>query len=173
MPDPETVRTTIDRSVRALTLRPGTGLKTAVSRIRVHDGTTCDIEEGRWKLVADLSEKGGGNGAGPDPGVLGRAALGSCLAMGYAIWAAVRGVPVSNIEVEIQADFDVGGQYGLGDAAPGYSEIRYSVVIESPAPEADVMAVIEEADRKSSYLDVFTRPQKLVRDVRIVAVPGE
>lgn len=172
MPDPETVRTTIDRSIRALTLRPGTGLKTAVSRIRVRDGTTCEIEEGRWKLVADLSEKGGGNGAGPDPGVLGRAALGSCLAMGYAIWAAVRGVPMSSIEVEIHADFDVGGQYGVGDAPPGYTEIRCKVAIESPAPKAEVMAVVEEADRRSSYLDVFTRAQKVVRDIHI-ATPGE
>jgi hypothetical protein len=92
--------------------------------------------------------------------------------MGYVIWAAVRGVPLSAVEVEVQADFDAGAQYGLGEAPAGYTEVRYRVSIESPAPEADVMRVIEEAEDRSPYFDVFTRGQKLVRSVRVVN-PGD
>jgi uncharacterized OsmC-like protein len=167
MAQAEKIRTATERSIKTLGLRPTMGRKTAVSRIRVRDGLTCDVEEGRWKLTSDLSEVAGGNGLGPDPGVLGRAALGSCVAMGYMMWAAVRGVPVSAVEVEVQADFDAGGQYGVGEAVPGYSEVRYAVNIESPAPEADILALVEEADAKSPYLDVFGRAQKLVRTVEV------
>ena len=71
-----------ERSARALTLRPSLGRSTGVSRARVSNGLTCQIEEGPWKLVADLPAQVGGDAAGPTPGVLGRAALGSCLAMG-------------------------------------------------------------------------------------------
>jgi uncharacterized OsmC-like protein len=172
MSDADAIRIATERSIKALTLRPAMGLKTAVSRTRVRGGTTCDVEEGRWKIVADMGETVGGGGLGPDPGVLGRAALGSCLAMGYVIWAAVRGVPLSAVEVEVQADFDAGAQYGLGEAPAGYTEVRYRVSIESPAPEADVMRVIEEAEDRSPYFDVFTRGQKLVRSVRVVN-PGD
>ena len=50
------------------------------------DGTTCEVTEGKWSLTADLSEKIGGNGLGPDSGVLGRAAFGSCAAASYVLW---------------------------------------------------------------------------------------
>jgi uncharacterized OsmC-like protein len=167
MSDEKALRTVTERSIRALTLRPELGVKTSVSRVRVRDGLTCDIEEGRWKIVADLSEKAGGGGEGPDPGVLARGALGSCLAIGYVISAAMRDVPLVGVEVEVHADFDVGAQYGLGDAPPGYTEVRYTVSIESSASEGDIMEVIEEAEGRSPYLDVFTRAQKLVRSVKI------
>jgi uncharacterized OsmC-like protein len=172
MSDDKTLRIFAERSIRALSLRPEIGIKTSVSRVRVRDGLTCDIEEGRWKIVADLSEKAGGNGEGPDPGVLARGALGRCLAMGYVISAAMRGVPLGSVEVEVHADFDIGAQYGLGNAPPGYTEVRYTVSIESPAPEEEVMGVLEEAESRSPYFDVFTRAQKLVRSVEITR-PGE
>lgn len=161
------LRTTMERSVKAMTLRPGVGRHTAVSTTRIVDGIACEIEEGRWKLVTDLSEKGGGTGTGPDPGVLGRAALGSCLAMGVKMFAVFRGVDVKGVEVEVQADFDVAAQYGMGDCPPGYTEVRYTISVESDAPEADVMRIVEEAEHNSPWVDVYGRAQKLVRSVTL------
>ena len=97
----------------------------------------------------------------------GRAALGSCLAIGYAMRAAKLGVPMAGIEVEVQADYDDGALFGVGDAPPGYSEIRYIVTLETEAPEADVLKVLDEADVHSPYLDVFRRAQRCTRTVRI------
>jgi uncharacterized OsmC-like protein len=166
------IRTHFERSVKAMSLRPAVGRKTAVSTTRLGENLACEITEGRWTLVADLSEKGGGEGKGPDPGVLGRAALGSCLAMGVKIWAAYKGVSVSAVDVTVEADFDAGAQYGVGDSPPGYTEVRYSIRVESPAPEADVMDVIKTAERCSPWLDVFARAQVTRRDARVEA-PGE
>jgi len=157
----------LERNIRAVERMPSVGRKTAVSKTRIVDGVHCETEEGRWKVVSDLHEKSGGRGAGPDPGVLGRAALGSCLAMGYVLWAAKLEVPVSNVEVEIEADFDARGQYGVAQLPAGYLEVRYTVSIESAAPEADLLRVIDKADACSAYHDVFSRAQKLVRTVRI------
>jgi uncharacterized OsmC-like protein len=159
----------MERSIKALTLRPAVGKRTAVSTARVTDGVACEIEEGRWKLTADLSEKGGGTGTGPDPGVLGRAALGSCMAMGIRQWAAYLGVPVSSVEVVVEADFDVGAQYGVGDCPPGYTEVRYTVTVESEADEAEVMQCVEKTQQTSPWLDVFARGQKMVGAVNVRA----
>ena len=163
----ETIRTVFGRNARALSLRPALGQKTAVTTARIVDGLRCEVEEGRWKIVADTSEKSGGTGAGPDPGFIGRAALGACLAMGYVTWAAHLHVPITRVEVELQADFDVRGQYGQDGVRPGYSEIRCLVHIESEAPEADVRRVADTADAASMYWDVFANPVKLVRDLRV------
>lgn len=49
--------------------KPEKALNTSTSRVRIDDGLTCHIEEGPWKLVADMSAKAGGSAAGPTPGV--------------------------------------------------------------------------------------------------------
>jgi len=163
----ERIATAFARNAKAVNLRPAIGQKTAVTTARLTEGLRCEIVDGRWTLVSDTSEKSGGTGAGPDPGMIGRAALASCLAIGYRTWAAYLQVPVSGIEVEVQADFDARGQYGAEDIPAGYSEIRCIVRIESDASEADIARVVEEADKASMYWDVFSRPQKLVRQVTV------
>lgn len=162
------VRVAFERCAKALTLRPSLGLSTGVSRTRIRQGLTCEIEEGPWKLVADMPAQAGGNGTGPTPGVLGRAAFGSCLAIGYMMQAARLGVPITSIEVEVQADYDDGALFGVSSAPPGYLDVRYTVTVESSATESDVLRVLDEGDAHSPYLDVFSRAQTCRRTVRIV-----
>src|SRR5712672_903803 len=131
----ESVKTAFERNGRAMELRPAIGQKTAVTKIRVLEGVHSEAEEGRWKVVSDLSEKSGGTAMGPDPSMLVRSALGNCLAMGYVIYAAHLGVPISDVEVELQADFDGRGQHDVAGIPAGYAEVRYLVRIESTASE--------------------------------------
>lgn len=165
----ERIKSAFRRNRQALELRPSVGQGTARTRVTLRDDLTCDIEDGKWTLVADMSEKHGGAGAGPDPGVLGRAALGSCLVICYRQWAEHLEIPVSGIEVEVQGDYDSRGSHGVGDVAPGYREVRYVVTIESEASEEDIMRLIDAADRHSPWLDDFTRPLTVRREVHINA----
>src|SRR3990172_11191230 len=140
----EKMRTALERNMKAVELRPSVGRGTAVTRVRIRDGCTAEIEDGPWKLIADESTKDGGNGEGPDPGVYGRAALGTCVAMGYALWAAQLGVPVDGIEVDVHADYNAVGMYGVDDSvAPGWGAMRYIVRIESSAPEGGGLRAID------------------------------
>ena len=172
MRDQTRIKSAMDRSVAALRARPFLGQGTAVTKVRLQEGLTCEVEEGDWKFVAGMSEKAGGDNAGPNPGILGRGSLGACLAIGYSMWAARRGVPLSGLEVEIQADYDVRGEYGVADIPPRYMQVRYLVTVESAAPEAEVMAMLDEADAHSSYHDLWRRAVDLRRQVRVVA-PAE
>lgn len=165
----ETIRTTLERNAKALSLRPAIGQGTAVTRVRLVDGLSCEIEEGSWKLVADMSPKSGGEGKGPNPGILGRGALGSCLAIGYAMWAARLGVPLMSLQVEVQADYDSRGELGVADVPPGYAQVRYVVTVESEASENAVRRMLDTADAHSSYRDIFARAIDLRREVRIRA----
>jgi uncharacterized OsmC-like protein len=163
----ESIKTAFERNGRAVELRPAIGQKTAVTKVRVVQGLHCEAEEGRWKVVADASEKSGGTAMGPDPGLLVRSALGTCLAMGYVIWAAHLGVALHDVEVEVHADFDARGQHDLAGIPAGYSEIRYFVRIESDASESDIQRVVETADRASMVGDVFRRPHTMKRTLSI------
>ncbi len=161
------IKAKFERIVEALTADPASGRGTGKTIARVRDGLACEIESGPWRFVADLPKTTGGTESGPTPGMYGRAALGSCLAIGYALRAARHGVKLDSIEVEVQADYDDGALYGTRDVPAGYSEIRCIVTVETSAPEADVMRVLDEADRHSPYLDIFQRAQRCVRTVRI------
>ena len=87
--------------------------------------------------------------------------------MGYVTWAAHLGVPVSDVEVDVHADFDARGQHGVDGIPAGYSEVRYEVRITSSAPEADIQRVADAADRASMVGDVFARAHKLVRHLTV------
>jgi uncharacterized OsmC-like protein len=172
MTDIEHIKSAFERNVQALTLRPIIGQKTYVTTARVRDGLTCEIEDGPWKLTADLTKKSGGSEAGPTPGTFGRAALGSCLAMSYVLWAAALGVPLTEVEVEVQADADARGMYGIADVPAGYTEVRYRVCIASSAPVEAVIRVLDIAEAHSPYVDVFRREQRLRREVHIAGLEG-
>lgn len=164
------IRAAIDRNVKAVSLRPAAGQGTAVTRVLLRPGLACEVEEGPWKFSVGMTEKYGGSNAGPNPGVYGRAALGSCLAIGYAMWAARMAVPIDSLSVEVHADYDVRGELGVEkDVRPGYTKIRYVVTVESAASEADVMRMLDTADRHSSWLDDISQPVPVEREVHLTA----
>jgi uncharacterized OsmC-like protein len=164
----ESIKTGFERSVKALSLKPALGLGVGVSKTKVINGLVCEIEEGPWKFLADMPEQVGGNGSAPTPGVYGRAALGSCLAIGYMFYFAKHSVPVLSLEVEVQADYNDGALFGTTtDVSPGYLEVRYIVTVESDASEENILKVLNDGDAHSPYLDVFSRAQKCVRQVLI------
>jgi uncharacterized OsmC-like protein len=164
------LRTLLERNAEAVSLRPSIGQFTGRTRVRLKPGLACEVTDGEWTLTAGVGAKNGGNNAGPNPGVLGRGALGSCLAISYAMWAARLGVELDSLEVEIEADYDTRGELGVSDEVPpGYSQVRYIVTVTSPASEADVLRVLDMTDKYCPYLDVFARAIEMRREVRITA----
>jgi uncharacterized OsmC-like protein len=162
------IRTVIERNVKAVALRPSVGQNTARTSVRLRPGLECEVTEGQWSLTVAMSQKSGGTNAGPNPGVLGRGALGSCLALGYAMWALRLGVPLDALEVEVEADYDSRGELGLSDdVPPGYTQVRYVVTVTSRASEDEIRRLLDTADRYSPYRDVFARAHDVRREVRI------
>ncbi len=137
--------------------RPEFGKETDVSIARLTDGLACVTSEKSWTFECDMPDMAGGRNTGPTPGVLLRAALGSCLAMGYKIRACLLGIELTSVTVTVSSDSALAGMVDLeSDYRPGYSEIRYHVEIESSASESDIHRVINDADQLSPILDAFS-----------------
>jgi uncharacterized OsmC-like protein len=168
IPSSDAIRDVLERNARAVSLKPAVGQGTSRTQVRLQPGLACTVEEGEWTLTVGMSHKSGGSNAGPNPGVLGRGALGSCLTIGYAMWAARLRVPLRSLEVTVEADYDRRGELGVDDTVPpGYLQVRYIVTVDSPAPEADVVALIDTADKYSSYLDVYRRAHDVRRELHV------
>ncbi len=168
MADLTKIREIAERNAQTLALKPTRGHLTGITKARLVDGLRCEIEEGPWKLAADMPLKAGGEETAPTPGMLGRGALASCLVIGISMWAARLGVSIDALEVEVKADFDARGELGVGkNIPPGYQEVRYSISIDSPASEKAIVELLETAERHSPYVDVFSRAQTMKRILRL------
>lgn len=166
MADPKKIREIAERNVKLLSRKSGRGRLKGVTTARIEDGLRCVIEDGPWKLSADMPVKAGGEETAPPPGTLGRGALASCIAITIAGWAARSEVPIDAVQVEVQADFDARGELGMDDSIPpGYQEVRYVISVDSPASADEVAKLVEVAERYSPYLDVFARGQTMKRTV--------
>jgi uncharacterized OsmC-like protein len=170
--DQRTIKQIFERNVELLTHRPARGLLTFATTARLVDSLRCEIEEGAWRLAADMPAKIGGTDTAPSPGVLGRGALASCLVIGISRWAARLDVPLDELEVEVEADVDARGELGMSEEIrPGYGEVRYTISLRSSAPRALVDELIATAERHSPYLDIFGRAVAL-RGIRHVNGAG-
>ena len=169
MSSPASIKDALERNASVVAARPSVGQGTAVTRVTLHPGLACDVEDGSWKFSVGMTEKYGGLNNAPNPGVYGRAALGSCLAIGYGMWAARLEVPIRALTVEVRANYDVRGELGVDDAIrPGYTSMVYVVTVDSDASDAEIHRLLDTADRHSSWLDDLRNPVPLTRDVRIV-----
>ncbi len=45
MTDPSTIRTALERNVKAVSLRPSTGQGTKTTKVRLRPGLACDVED--------------------------------------------------------------------------------------------------------------------------------
>jgi 2-polyprenyl-3-methyl-5-hydroxy-6-metoxy-1,4-benzoquinol methylase len=66
----EEIKVTFERNAKAMALRPAVWRGTAVTKVKLRDGLTCDVEDGAWKHTVDMSPKSGGEGRGPGERVL-------------------------------------------------------------------------------------------------------
>ena len=158
----------IERLESAVARRPGFGVGTSRSVTTSIDGIRCSTAEGSWCTDTDLPAALGGTGSAPTPSVLLRAALGSCMAMSYALRAAKHRIELSSIRVTVETDSEIAGMLLVDSEAPaGFTGTRYHVEIESPAAHDEVLRVIDEGDRLSPLLDVFTRVNAMQRTTSI------
>ena len=138
-----------------------------------HRGTKTIVEVGSFEvggqsffpptrkflLMIEEPELMGGVDSAPTPIETAVAALAGCLSNGIATNAALFDVPLDRIDIEIEADIDFKGFLGHDKSVrSGISDIRYTVTIQSPAPEDKVRRCKETLDRKSAVRDTLANP---------------
>ena len=160
----------LDRKIRE---NPALGKRTVKLRSTWKRGVKALIEIGaqevlgkpatpptrRFFVAMDAPAGLGGVDAGPTAAESLVAALAGCLTSGIAANAALFDVPIAGIAIDIEADIDFRGLFGHDKSVRnGFSDIRYTVTIQSPAPEEKVRRCKETIDRKSPVGDTIANP---------------
>ena len=94
------------------------------------------------------------------------AALGSCQAITYHIWAAQLGIELDSVSVRVEGDLDLRGFFGLDDTVrPGFTAVRVEVTVTGPESTERYAELAAAVDEHCPVLDLFKNPVPVTREV--------
>jgi uncharacterized OsmC-like protein len=94
-------------------------------------------------VVSDEPEFLGGEDTGCKPGELALGALGSCLVVGIVMNAALQGITIKELDLEVEANGYLPAFLGLARGNPGYTDLRVHINVKSDATP-DQLAALRE-----------------------------
>jgi uncharacterized OsmC-like protein len=98
------------------------------------------------------------------------AALGSCQAITYQVWAAQLGVKLDKVAVEVEGDIDLRGFFGLDQRVrAGFDAVRIRVRLEGPESDDRYQKLADAVDAHCPVLDLFRNPVPVERAVTVAA----
>lgn len=145
--------------INAVKENPALGKRTFKATTKWLGGTKSQSTIRDFKVDADEPKELVGTDTAPNPVEIVLAALGSCLVTGYAANAAALGIEIENMWIELKGDLDLQGFFGLSDEVrPGYSDIRYTTHIKSPAPKEKLEELRKHVEKTSPCGDICANP---------------
>ena len=88
--------------------------------------------------------------------------------MRYQMLAAEEGIELSAVRVTVETDSELRGLLQPDAAVPaGFTDVRYRVELDSPAPTSELERMVDHADRLSPILDALTRANRVQRTIAI------
>lgn len=108
----------------------------------------------------------GGTDTAPNPVEQLLAALGNCLAVGYAANASAAGIEITDLRISMEGDLDLHTFLGLADGNAGYSAIRVKVDLKSNATEEQLRALHDKVVSTSPVGHTLRRAVPVQIDLR-------
>lgn len=172
MPITESIKTVMERNIKAVKLKPSVGIGIETMRTETTSGGLCQITDGDTSLTVDLSKDYGGGETTPNAGFYARAALSACMAQGYVTWAAYHGVDIGKINIKITSEYDMRGNLGIDpEVRGGITSLHYVVSIESSADPEKVRKIIDQSDAVDYVRDIFVGELAMTRELHVLPMP--
>jgi uncharacterized OsmC-like protein len=130
---------------------------------------TVNVGSGH-KFTVDEPEAIGGGNVAANPAEYALAALGSCQAITYQVWAAQLGVKLDKVSIDIDGDIDLRGFLGIDDRIrAGFNAVRIRVSLGGPEPAARYEELAAAVDAHCPILDLFRNPVPVERKLMSTA----
>jgi uncharacterized OsmC-like protein len=115
-----------------------------------------------FSVQMDEPDALGGSNSAPNMVEVVLGAYGCCLTTGYAANAALRGIELDDIQIELEGDLDLNGFFGLKDPEqcwPGYTNVRAKVTLKAPKATPEQLQALHDAVIKTSPVgSILERP---------------
>ncbi len=133
---------------------------------------TCSRE---FSLLADEPEMLCGTNTAANPVEMVLQAYGACLTIGYAMNAAVRGINIEQLDVDLEGEIDLPGFLGLEapaelnmDKLPGFKSITANVKIKANADKSALEALHNDVNATSPVGITLSRPVGLKTSLEVL-----
>lgn len=137
----------------------------------LEQGMSCAAHIRQFSFAVDEPAALGGAETGPTPVELVLAALGTCQEIVYALYAALEGVALQGVRVEVTGELDPRGLFDAAPVPPGFAAVHYHVQIDSGADPDTVARLVETVDRHCPVLDILRRPVPVTRQTTLNGSP--
>ncbi|MFZ4658057.1 MAG: OsmC family protein [Caldilineaceae bacterium] len=113
----------------------------------------------------------GGSDTAPNMVEMVLGAYGCCLTTGYAMNAALRGIELEDVQIEIEGDLDLNGFFGLQDPNqcwPGYTNVRTKVTLKAPTATPEQLQALHDTVINTSPVgSILARPIGLSTELTV------
>lgn len=93
------------------------------------------------------------------------AALGACMAGTFAAQATARGVALRRLDLDVEADMDLSGFFGLKPVSPAVFGVKLTYRVESDARAEMLDEILEATKALSPIFNTVTRPVAVEADI--------
>src|SRR5665647_2847655 len=124
-----------------------------------HDGAHTTTAVRHFIVPSDEPNSLGGSDLAPNAVELLLSALGACLSVGVIYNAALQGIAIRMLAIEVEGRIDLARFLGLPvDTPAGYTEIRADCRIDADAPPSALAALAARVVATSPVTDTLRRP---------------
>jgi len=165
------LREIIEQTQASLRIDPKQAAAVFSADSRQVEGLRSEARIRQFAVTIDEPPSLGGTDAGPNPVELVLAALAACQEITYRAYATALGVPLDSVSVSLKGDLDLRGFFAVGDdARPGFTSVRGTVTLKSPAPPADLAKLKAVVDAHCPVLDILKNPTPVELDLETAPV---
>ncbi len=119
-------------------------------------------------LSVDEPAELGGTNVAPNPVELVLAALGTCQEIMYSAYAAVMGIQLTKVSVDVKGYLDLKGLFGMDESVPaGFRKICYETSIESPADSETLRKLVQVVESHCPVYDTLARAIEVTGSVSL------
>lgn len=165
---PNALATAIQQTVEELSAAPE-GATTLVFRAdtRLLHRVLTEARIRQFTLRVDEPPSLGGADEGPNPVELVLAALGTCQEIVYAAYAAVLGIRLDGLEIEVRGPLDPRGFLGIAPVPSGFERVELHTRITSPEEPDRIRQLVETVQTHCPVLDIVQRPLEVRNQVEL------
>jgi uncharacterized OsmC-like protein len=139
------------------------------AQTELEEDVRCTVKVRDFKPMAvDEPPELGGTNSAMNPVELILGALGTCQEIMYSAYAAVMGIKLDRVKVDVKGTIDLRGLFAMDASAhAGYKKITYETTIESAADASVLQKLVDMVESHCPVLDTLTRAIDVKGEVSI------
>lgn len=135
----------------------------------LHSQATIQREGNDHTVAMDEPTQLGGSDVGPNMVEMVLGSYGCCLTTGFVANAALRGIQLESVDIEVEGDLDLHSFFGLTDpdeSWPGYTDVRAKVTLNAPTATREQLQELYDAVIPTSPVgSIISRPVRVTTEL--------